>query len=51
MARAQGLVLGVVRMDLLFGVTIYIYAGIVLERRRPSLGLKNMSDEVERWTL
>ena len=46
MARARDLVLGVVLMDLLFGVTIYIYAGIVLERRHPNLGLKNMSDEV-----
>lgn len=43
--------LGVVLMGLSFGVTIYIYAGIVLERRHPNLGLKNMSDEVERWTL
>jgi hypothetical protein len=33
-------------MDLLFGVTIYIYAGIVLERQHPNLGLKNMSNEV-----
>jgi hypothetical protein len=27
-------------------VTIYIYAGIVLERQHPNLGLKNMSNEV-----
>ena len=34
-----------------FDVTIYIYAGIALGKLLPNLGSKNMSSEVEAWTL
>jgi hypothetical protein len=51
MAKAQGLALGVVLMGQLSDVTIYIYAGTVLGKQRPSLGLKNMSSEATQWIL
>jgi hypothetical protein len=38
-------------MDPLSDVTIYIYADIALERQHPNLGLKNMNNEVAKWTL
>jgi hypothetical protein len=51
MAKAQDLALDAVLTGQLSDVTIYIYAGTVLGRQRPSLGLKNMSSEVARWIL
>jgi len=51
MVREQGPALDVVLTVPLFDVTIYIYAGTVLGKQRPSLDLKNMSSEAARWIL
>jgi len=51
MVKAQDHALDAVLTGQLSDVTIYIYAGIVLEKQHPNLGLKNMSNEVARWTL
>ena len=51
MAKAQDLALDAVLTDLLSDVTIYIYVDIVLEKQHPNLGSRNMSNEVEKWTL
>ena len=49
MVKAQGLALDAVLMDLLFDVTIYIYAGTVLGRQRQNSDLKSMSSEAATW--
>lgn len=49
MVKAHAHASDAVLMGQLSDVTIYIYAGTVLGRQRPSLGLKNMSNEAARW--
>jgi hypothetical protein len=52
MAKVLGLVSDAVLMDQSFDVTIYIYAGIALEKPRLNLASRSMSNEVEMtWTL